>query len=71
MKDLLLHNWNLWRIVRLVAGLFFSYTGFVERDWMLGAAGIFLIVHAVLNLCVTCAGGSCRINFRHPVTGSR
>ncbi len=71
MKNLLLHNWNAWRIVRLGAGLFFTVAGFVDADWMLTAGGVFLIIHALLNLCVTCAGGSCRINYKHPIRQNR
>ena len=61
MKQRLLTNWNLWRIVRLVLSIFFIVNGVLKGDYILLLSGVFLFVHALLNACVTCADGSCEI----------
>lgn len=61
MKNLLLKNWNLWRVTRLLLSLVFIVNGVVKADYILLTGGVFLFGHAMLNACVTCAGGSCEI----------
>ena len=59
MKKLNLGNWNLWRSTRLVLGIVFSIAGLVEADYILAAAGVFLIIHAYINSCAACQTDSC------------
>lgn len=61
MKELLLKNWTLWRATRLILSLVFIINGIVKADTILLVGGSFLLMHAILNTCVSCAGGSCEI----------
>lgn len=61
MKQLLLSNWNLWRVVRLILSIVFIIEGFIKADNILLVGGVFLFAHAILNACATCVGGSCEI----------
>lgn len=61
MKQRLLSNWNTWRIIRLSLSIVFIVSGFINSDWILLFSGAFLLVHALLNACVTCVGGNCEI----------
>lgn len=61
MKQRLLSNWNTWRIIRLALSIVFIVSGFINSDWILLFSGGFLMVHALLNACVTCVGGNCEI----------
>jgi hypothetical protein len=61
MKKVDLKNWGLWRVMRLVLGVIISITGIITLDFILMAAGHFLLVQAWLNTCVSCASGSCEI----------
>ena len=61
MKEVLLKNWTLWRITRLVLAIIFIVNGILKGDYILVTGGVFLFGHAVLNACATCAGGSCEI----------
>lgn len=61
MKELLLKNWTLWRIVRLVLAVVFIVNGIIKADTILLVGGGFLLMHALLNACVSCAEGSCEI----------
>lgn len=55
-------QWNVWRITRLVLGIIFMTAGFFEADYILAAAGIFLIVHAWVNSCAACQTETCETN---------
>lgn len=61
MKELLLNNWSLWRVVRLLLSFVFIIDGALKSDTVLIFGGIFLFAHAIFNVCATCAGGSCEI----------
>ncbi len=62
MKDLLLTNWTLWRITRLVFAFVFIVSGIFRYDPILILGGVFLLFHALLNTCGLCVGNSCDIN---------
>lgn len=61
LKTRLLSNWNLWRITRLILSILFIINGVINLDYILLASGIFLLGHALLNACLTCAGENCEI----------
>lgn len=61
IKARLLSNWNLWRITRLVLSIVFVISGIIAIDYILILAGVFLLVQAVFNTCVTCVSGNCEI----------
>lgn len=61
MKKINWGSWNLWRTTRLILGLVFIGAGIVEADWVLAAAGAFLLVHAYINACAVCQTGECEI----------
>ncbi len=62
LKARLLSNWNLWRITRLVLSIVFIVSGIINLDYILLASGVFLLVHALLNACLTCVGDNCEIS---------
>lgn len=61
MKQRLLSNWNTWRIIRLALAIIFIISGITNADWILLLSGGFLMIHALLNACVTCIGDNCEI----------
>ena len=61
IKQRLSTNWSLWRIIRLVLSVLFIISGIIAIDYILIAAGVFLLGQAVLNTCVTCVSGNCEI----------
>lgn len=62
MKQRLLTNWTLWRITRLVLSLVFIINGAIKTDYILLTGGVFLLIHALVNSCATCASGNCEIS---------
>jgi len=61
MKELLFNNWSLWRIIRFVLSIIFMVNGIIKADYFLLAGGVFLFIHAFLNVCSTCASGNCEV----------
>jgi hypothetical protein len=61
MKELLLTNWTTWRILRIVLSIVFITIGIIKADYILLAAGVFLMIQAIANTCVTCVGGNCEV----------
>lgn len=61
MKERLLTNWTLWRITRFILSLIFIINGVIKVDYILILGGVFLLGHALVNSCATCAGGNCEI----------
>lgn len=47
--------------MRLVLGIIISITGIITLDFILIAAGIFLLVQAWINTYVSCVTGFCDI----------
>ena len=54
-------SWNLWRIKRLAVGLVSLGAGVYRKDWVLAAAGVFLMVHVYINACAACETGDCEL----------
>lgn len=61
MKARILSNWNLWRITRLILSLIFILNGLIKADYILLTGGVFLLIHALFNACVTCVNNNCEI----------
>lgn len=61
MKERLLNNWTAWRIIRFVLSITFITIGIIKLDYILIAAGVFLLIQALANTCVSCATGNCEI----------
>jgi hypothetical protein len=61
IKQRLLLNWTLWRITRLALSLVFIVNGIIKLDYILLVGGVFLLGHALINACATCAGVNCEI----------
>ena len=49
LKQRLLTNWHLMRIVRLGIGIMFLVMGFQGKDWAMGLASIFFLYQAVTD----------------------
>lgn len=62
MKDLILKDWNAWRLIRFALSLLFIIIGLYKADYILAAAGAFLFFQSVFNTGC-CAGGSCAVNY--------
>lgn len=62
MKEILLSNWNTWRIIRLILSVIFVVSGIVRSDYFLITAGVFVMYQAVLN-AGCCSGGNCNIDY--------
>jgi hypothetical protein len=61
MKQVLLSNWTLMRILRIVAGLILLVSAFIHRDTLVGSFGIFFLLQGVFNFN-TCGMGGCYIS---------
>ncbi len=59
MKKLLLTDWNVMRIIRLVLGVLATGAGIVQHDVLVGSIGGLLIFQAAMNM--SCAGGACSV----------
>jgi hypothetical protein len=59
MKTLLLSDWHLIRVVRLVFGTMAVTAGFTKGDVLAGAVGGLLLYQAIWN--VGCCGNSCAV----------
>ncbi|WP_345246730.1 hypothetical protein [Nibrella saemangeumensis] len=55
----MLKNWDIMRIVRLVAGTVILWTAYTDSQPLLGLLGAFLLIQAVLN--VGCGPAGCRV----------
>lgn len=58
MKTLLFSQWNLFRMLRLIAGVLIAVQGIYLHDWLLSIAGIAFTLLALFNISC-CANGSC------------
>ena len=54
----LTHNWNIFRILRLILGIAILVQGIQAGDWLFGIAGGLFSLMALLN-AGCCAGGAC------------
>ncbi len=61
LKHMLLKNWTIWRIVKMVLSLIFIINGIMRLDYILITGGVFLMIHTLLNACAMCAGGNCEV----------
>jgi hypothetical protein len=61
MKNRLLNNWTLWRIIRAVLSVVFITNGIFKGDYILLAGGVFLLIHALVNTCAACNTGNCEV----------
>jgi hypothetical protein len=61
MKETILNNWTLWRIVKMALSILFIVMGAIRVDYILLASGVFLFFHTLLNACAMCVGGNCEI----------
>lgn len=60
-RETTLKNWDWWRITRAVLSVLFMVQGIIKGDYVLLAGGVFLMIHALLNVCAACATGNCEI----------
>jgi len=63
MKALLLNNWNLMRILRLLAGLALLLSAYLNRQTLTGAFGLLFLYQGLFNMSGCgmggCASGAC------------
>jgi hypothetical protein len=59
MKNALLTNWGLNRIIRLVLGIVITYEAIIHRDPVAGLLAFFLLFQSVTN--TGCCGTNCAI----------
>ena len=59
MKNIL-RNWNLSRIIRLIAGTAMVIYSIQSQQWLFAILGGLLLLTALLN-ARTCAEGNCRV----------
>ena len=62
MKDIILNDWNIVRIIRLILALVIVVNSIQHKDWLFLALGAYFLYLAVFNIkCSTCANGNCEI----------
>jgi predicted small lipoprotein YifL len=60
MKSIILTGWRPLRMLRLATGIAGIGFGLANHDWLLGIAGIMLLLMALFNLA-NCGLGGCSI----------
>lgn len=58
MKKLSLQNWNIFRVLRLVAGIAILVQAIIARDILFGIAGLWFTAMPMFNIGC-CATGNC------------
>ncbi|MDP4207983.1 MAG: hypothetical protein Q8928_04115 [Bacteroidota bacterium] len=59
-----LANWDIIRIIKLVAGIMMMYAAISEHFGALSFLGLFFVIQAITNTgCSACGGSSCEINY--------
>lgn len=61
----ILTGWNFMRFLRLGIGLYALVASWMQREPLLAAAGVFLVLMALFN-AGCCAGGACSTGYRRP-----
>jgi hypothetical protein len=59
LKNLILTNWNWWRITRLLLSIIFVVNGVLQADNIVLTGGGFLFFHSIINPCMSCGGTNC------------
>lgn len=54
MKNILLTNWTVWRIIKLILSIVFLVGAVHQSDYILGAGAIYLFINSIFNTCKTC-----------------
>ncbi len=58
MKEAMLHNWSLFRGVRLILGIIIIVQAVMSKDWIFGMMGLFFTGMALFNQGC-CGTGTC------------
>jgi hypothetical protein len=61
MRQVIFHNWNFMRIVRLIVGASILGQGVLAKDVLLAIAGLLFATMAIFNTGC-CGTGSCNIS---------
>ena len=62
MKDRLLNNWHIMRIIRIVLAVFLFFNAYETHEWFFVVFGLFFLVQGVFNL--GCGGNSCNVDYK-------
>lgn len=65
MKSILLPNWNLFRIVRLILGIIIVAQAIIIKDALFGVTGLLFSLMAIFNTAC-CRVKSCNIEVPKP-----
>lgn len=63
MKNRLLNNWHIMRIIRVVLAVFLFFNAYETHEWFFVIFGLFFLVQGVFNL--GCGGNTCTVNFKN------
>jgi hypothetical protein len=47
-------NWDAMRYFRLIAGIIVSITAIIQKDWVVGALGVFFLYQSAFNVGCGC-----------------
>ena len=71
IKETLLLDWNLMRILRVVGGFALIFAGITKHDTISGAFGLFFAYQGLFNVSCCgmggCATSSCQTPSRNPI----
>ncbi len=62
LKDKLLNNWHLMRIVRLAIGIWLEIIAFSSHDWPIGFMGAFFLYQAIADTSC-CGAAGCNTSY--------
>jgi len=63
MKQVLLSNWHLMRIVRLAFAVFLFFNAYQTHEWFFVVFGLFFLFQAVFNL--GCGAKGCGVTYKN------
>jgi len=69
LKQRMLTNWHLGRVVRLAIGLMLLGTGIQSKDWIMGSFSLWFLYQAVTDTGC-CGSGGCAPDYRSKMTKS-
>lgn len=61
MKQLLITNWHLMRILKVAFALFLFYNAFETNEWFFVIFGVFFLFQAVFN--IGCGLNGCNVTY--------
>ncbi|KHJ36951.1 hypothetical protein PBAC_28690 [Pedobacter glucosidilyticus] len=64
MRSLLLNNWNVMRIIKILAGIYIAYEAITREEVLIGVLAAILLYQGLFNVSA-CGIGGCNVSNRN------